>query len=95
MTRTILIITFLYVTASIPNITLSGFLYRNLLTYDFGQLVLILGNGIQFSYPAYNFFILLYSNKVFAQEVKNLIGNIRQNRVFSMSSRTRKNPTSD
>ena len=72
MTKTILLITFLYVIISLPSNVLVGFLYFDLLD-DYGQMIFNLVNGLQMSYPAFNFFILYFSNKRFSKEVKYII----------------------
>lgn len=70
MTRMIVFITFLFIVVTIPSTLLSGYFYPRVIKLPEGQLIVNLFNGIQFSYPAFNFFILCFSNKLFAREVK-------------------------
>lgn len=72
MTRTILFITFLYIILAFPSAILTGYYYNALIVLDIGPMLITLVDNIQFSYPAFNFFILYFSNKVFAKEVKRL-----------------------
>jgi hypothetical protein len=89
MTRTILVITFLYITISIPGIVLTGYLFNYIIVLDEGLMVVSLFNGILFSYPAFNFLILFFSNKQFAEEAKRILlppRFIHQNAVSSIQS---------
>lgn len=69
MTRMIVFITFLFIVVTIPSTLLSGYFYTRVITLPEGQLIVNLFNAIQFSYSAFNFFILCFSNKLFAREV--------------------------
>lgn len=80
MTKTILIITFLFVVVSFPSFLVNCFFLFQVLTLEYGQLIMNLVCAIQYSYPAFNFFILYFSNKRFSLEVKNTI------RSFHVSS---------
>ena len=73
MTRTILVITFLYITISIPGIVITGYLFSSIIVLDEGVMVVNMFNDILFSYPALNFFILFFSNKQFAEEAKRIL----------------------
>ena len=73
MTKTILLITFLFVIITLPANVVVGFFYTDLLIIYEGQMIFDLVVGIQMSYPAFNFFILFFSNKLFSQEVKSII----------------------
>lgn len=86
MTRMIVFITFLYIITSLPNTIITGYFYNPVVRLDVGQLIINLINGIHFSYPAFNFFILFFSNKLFAEEVKFMFCRGNRNRVFSVSN---------
>jgi len=73
MTRSILIITFLFVIISLPSNLIFGFFFFDVLVIVESQMIFNLVIGIQMSYPAFNFFILYFSNKRFSQEVKSFI----------------------
>ena len=66
----ILLITSLFIVMSLPGAILTGFFYDQVILMENGQVLVNLINGVQFSYPAFNFLILLFSNKLFAQEVR-------------------------
>ena len=70
MTKTIIFITFLYIATSLPGILQTGYFYTSIIVLDAGSVIVSLINAVQFSYPALNFFILFFSNKLFADEVK-------------------------
>ena len=70
ITRTILVITFLYIFATLPSILQTGYFYTNIISLEAGTLIVSAINALEFSYPALNFFILFFSNKMFADEVK-------------------------
>lgn len=93
MTRMIILITFLYIMTSLPNTIVTGYLYNTVVRLDVGQLIINLINGIHFSYPAFNFFILFFSNKLFAEEVKFMFCRGNRNRVFSVSRSNTKGST--
>lgn len=79
ITRTILVITFLYIFATFPSILQTGYLYPNIIALESGTLIVSAINAIDFSYPALNFFILFFSNKMFADEVKAFFKNFKRN----------------
>lgn len=70
MTKTILIITFLFVIVSFPSFLVNCFFLSQVLSLEYGRIIMNLSYAIQYSYPAFNFFILYFSNKKFAREVK-------------------------
>ena len=74
MTKTILIITFLFALTSLPSNVAIGFFNEELISLRIlGQLLYNIFIGIQMTYPAFNLFILYFSNKLFAQAVKSII----------------------
>jgi hypothetical protein len=77
MTKTILFITFLYIILTLPSVIMSGYYYNDLILLEIGQMIVTLLNNIQFSFPALNFVILYFSNKLFAKEVKILFSRAR------------------
>lgn len=53
-------------------------------------------NAIQFTYPAFNFFILFFTNKLFEQKVKSLFSGIRINtRVTNSNQLAPRNETEE
>jgi len=86
MTRTILFITFFYVITSLPGIVQAGYFYNPLIALEAGQMITSLINSIQFSYPAFNFFLLFFSNKLFANEIKALFHNFIVNKVHARNN---------
>lgn len=81
MTRTILVITFLYIGMSLPGAIVTGYFYGTIYSLTYGSLIINFLNAIQFSYPAYHFLILFFSNKLFAQEVKSFLSKMGNNSV--------------
>ena len=79
MTKTILIITFLFVLTSLPSNVAIGYFNDQLSVINEGQLLYNILIGIQMSYPAFNLFILYFSNKLFAQSVKSIIFRAHSN----------------
>jgi hypothetical protein len=74
MTKTILIIKFLFALASLPSNVAIGYFNDELISLGLvGQLLYNILIGIQMTYPAFNLFILYFSNKLFAQAVKSII----------------------
>jgi hypothetical protein len=73
MSRTILTITFLFVGFNMPGAIVNGFFYNQVVAFDFGPVIINILAIITFSFPALNFFILIYSNKLFVKEIKILI----------------------
>lgn len=88
MTRTILILTFLFIFTSLPSTIITGYFYDSVAYLNIGQIVINLINGIQFSYPAFNFFILYFTNKLFADEFKAILSKIKGNQVSMMNQTT-------
>ena len=86
MTITILIITFLFVILSLPSNIVFGYFYSYLLVIDEGTMISDLVIGIHMSFPAFNFFILYFSNKRFSQEVKSIILRRRNNGENSLNN---------
>lgn len=77
MTRTILFITFLYILLSLPSAIVAGYFYNDIIVLNIGPMIITLVDNIQFSYPAFNFVILYFSNKLFAKEVKLLFSRVQ------------------
>lgn len=69
MTVPILVVTFLYITCSLPNV-LASYFYVQISTADYGQFITNLFADIKFSFMPLNFVILSFSNKMFAHEVR-------------------------
>lgn len=86
MTKTILIITFLYIVAAFPSNLVNGYFLLNVMNMDEGQLILNIVASVQFSYPAFNFFILYFSNKRFAHEIKELLSKFKNNSIGSSNN---------
>jgi Na+/H+ antiporter NhaC len=88
MTRTIILITFLYILLTLPGAIIAGYFYNTLIVSDIGSIFIILSSNIQFIYQAFNFFILYFTNKLFAKEVRRLFGcgrrQFRSNRVSQL-----------
>ena len=85
MTRSILIITFLYIILSLPDTIISAFFSKTFEQIEIGYLMFDLVNILHSSYPAFNFFILFFSNKVFNQEVRVLLGHLLKRNKVSLS----------
>lgn len=86
MTRSILIITFLYIFVTLPGTLVTGFFFNAMMSLEIGLLLLDLIDLLHFIYPALNFFILFFSNKLFCQEVKFIFVKGNRNQVgFSTS----------
>ena len=91
MTRMIIFITFLYIVTSLPSTIITGYLYDNVSSLDVGQMIINLIDGIQFSYPAFNLFILFFSNKLFAEELKRTFPRFLGERNRVSTTRTKSN----
>lgn len=89
MTRTILFITFLYIIITLPDITITGYLLFRILELDYGSMLLTIISSIHFSYPALHFFILFFSNRLFAEEVKSFFLKKRQISVSTTHTLTK------
>lgn len=87
MTRTILFITFLYIFATLPSTVITGYYYNYIMKFEIGQMIINMVNGIQFSYPAFHFFILCFSSKRFAREVKLTCFNLSKNGIWGLDKR--------
>ena len=88
MTRMILIITSLFILLSLPGAIVSGYFYDDIIVLDYGTMIINLLNAIQFTYPASNFFILFFTNKLFAQEIKSAFSRIRNKRRATVFNNT-------
>lgn len=70
MTKSILIITFLYVVTSLPGTVYNAYQFVNLQSSELDDGVDDFVYGIQFSFQSFNFFILFFTNRVFAKAVR-------------------------
>lgn len=70
MTRTVIIITLLYILTSLPNTVVAGYFYFAIMELSTGQMIMNIINIVQMSYQTFNFFILFFSNRLFSEEVK-------------------------
>lgn len=70
MSKTILLVTFIYILIASPSAIYSGYFYADLVNTDYGPMINNIFDAIIFSYPAFNFFILYFSNKKFHKEVR-------------------------
>jgi hypothetical protein len=76
----IVFITFFYVAVELPPNIMIGYFFKPIMALGpIGAVINALFNKIQFSYPAFNIFILYFSNKLFAKEVKLLFQNLNSN----------------
>lgn len=87
MTKTILTITFIYIILELPCSIITGYFYFDIISLDGGYLYQALVNNIQFSFSAFNFFILYFSNKLFKKAVDEVFGLARQ-RLFHQRTET-------
>lgn len=86
MIKTIICITFSYTIIELPCFVFNGYFYLTVIVLDIGELINVMFNNIQFSYPAFNIFILFASNKLFAKELKKFLGLVK-NRKTSVKTR--------
>ena len=81
MTRMILFLTFIYIAVTLPEQIFVAYFVNNIdLTY-ISKMIFIVINFVQFLYPSFQIFILIWSNKLFSQEVKEIIFRIKSSRV--------------
>lgn len=83
LTRMILLLTFLYVIISLPDFILYGYYYSSLYKLYYGQMIVNILNAVHFSYPAFQIFILYYSNNRFAREFKKIVKTVNHSRNFT------------
>lgn len=79
MTRTILCITILFIVLTTPGVFINGVFYNQLRSLNFVQMLVNIATGFSFSYQAFNFFILYFSNKMFAAQVKVCLFGTNEN----------------
>jgi hypothetical protein len=91
MNRTILIMTFLFVGLTLPQAIITGFFYTQIMLLDAGPVIINFLDNISFSFPALDFFTLIYTNKIFAKEVKSLVSKMA-NAVRQRILRRRRSP---
>lgn len=73
MIKMIIIITVSYVIVELPCFIFNGYFYSTVMdNMDVADAFDAMFNNIQFSYSAFNIFILYASNKLFAKELKRL-----------------------
>ena len=88
MTKMILFLTFLYILVSLPQEIYSAYFYDEVNEMNYGLMVTNIIDTLQFTYPAFHIFILYFSNKQFAIEVKDILLRAKSNRVTTMTSKT-------
>ena len=91
MTRMILFLTFFYIALTLPEQIFVAFIINNINISYISTMMFNITNFIQFFYPSFHIFILILSNKLFAQEVKETIFSIKSSRVgtvFGKSNQT-------
>lgn len=91
MTRTILLVTFIYAALVLPTSIVDEYFYSDIIDLDIGQMIICLICVIQFSYSSLNFFLLFFSNKLFAFEVKQLFSFLTKRSGFLNRSSDVKN----
>ena len=69
--RTIIIVTFLYIILTGPE-AVGSFFLPQILALPYGQAIMFLFDEICFTYHAFSFFILFFSNSRFSTELKNI-----------------------
>lgn len=94
MTKMILFVTFFYIALTLPEEIYSGYFFDSVSELSFGQMITNIIDAVQFAYPSFHIFILFFSNKQFAQEVKEMILRIKSSRVRTSSILGNKNSSS-
>lgn len=87
MTRTVYTITFFYIATTLPSSLVTGYYYGELIMLPTGQMIVNIVNAFQSIYQSCNFFVLYFTNKLFAKELKILLSGMRSNEI-SMTSRS-------
>ena len=71
LNKTVLIVTITYIVMTTPVAVVTSFLNSQLQSSgELGDLIINLGDSVSFSYHAYNFLILFFTNKRYSKEVK-------------------------
>ena len=83
MTRTILFLTFFFIALALPDQLYFGYLYSIIDQNIYGTMMGNLMDFVQFFFSSFHIFILYFSNKQFAKEVKEIIFRFKSNRVSS------------
>ena len=83
MTKMILFLTFFHIALEAPNQLYFGYLYSLIDQITYGKLMANLFDFTQYFYPSFHIFILYFSNKQFASEVKEIIFRIKSGKVGS------------
>ena len=86
MTRMILFITSLFISVSFPIQLYAAYFFVNVSQLYYGPMITNIMGTIQFAYPCFQFFILLFSNKLFFNEAKTIILSIRNRQKVDISS---------
>lgn len=89
MTRTVYTTSIFYIATTLPNIVAAGYFYNNIMSLQTGQIIINILNMFQSTYQAFHFFVLYFSNRLFAQEVKILFGTVKREQV-SKTTKTQK-----
>lgn len=87
MIRTILILTTMFIVTSLPSTIVAGYFYFYIIQLDFWMIIINFIDGVQFSFPAFNFFILFLSNKLFAKSSRKFFKIL----LFHSTPRTNSN----
>lgn len=67
---------------SLPGAIISGYFFGAIYNLEHGKMAINLINAIEFSYPAFSFFVLYFTNKLFSKEVNLLLGRIKEPKEF-------------
>jgi hypothetical protein len=89
MSLTVIILTFSFIIMTLPGAIVSGFFFAIFTFTDEGYFKLILFDSITFSYHAFNFFILLLSNKKFSEAFKSMVCNLFSKAKLSIETTNR------
>lgn len=84
MTKTILFLTFFYIALVLPDLLYIGY-FCYIIDFNYAKMMANLTNFIQFFFSSFSIFILYFSNKQFAKEVKMTIFRVKINQVSSMT----------
>lgn len=79
MTKMILFLTFLYIVLAMPEKISNGYFFAYIYGLDYGHMIVIIIDSIQFSYSSFQIVILFMSNKQFAKEVKEIVFRVKNN----------------
>ena len=88
MTKSILFLTFFYIALVLPDLLYIGY-FCYIIDFNYAKMMANLTNFIQFFFSSFSIFILYFSNKQFAKEVKMTIFRMKSNEVSSMTGTKR------